>query len=168
MQENGWRYSLQTGNYATDYLTRASVAWYGLGANLPQDTVYPVSGYDQTGNRLTGASNYVLHFPPGETPPVNGFWSLTAYDPQYFFVPNPLNRYTVSPRNDLKFNADGSLDLYVQTQSPGPDKEANWLPAPKGNFVLMLRLYWPKEPILTLAWKPGSIQSRGVAQASRR
>ncbi len=168
VQENGWRYSLRTGSYGTDYLNRASVAWYGLGANVPQDAVYLVDGYDAAGHPLTGANNFALHFAPGQTPPVNGFWSLTLYSPQYFFVPNALSKYTVSPRNDLKYNADGSLDLYVQTQSPGREREPNWLPAPRGNYLLMLRLYWPKEPILSLAWKPEALASTGVSQAYRR
>jgi hypothetical protein len=86
-----------------------------------------------------------MHFANGETPPVKAFWSLTMYDPQYFFVANPLNKYTVSPRNALKYNPDGSLDVYVQNQSPGGEWEANWLPAPTGDFILMMRLYWPQE-----------------------
>jgi hypothetical protein len=86
-----------------------------------------------------------MHFPKGQLPPVDGFWSLTMYDTSYFFVPNPINRYTVSQRNKLKPNADGSVDIYIQNESPGADKEDNWLPAPKEGFVLMARLYWPKE-----------------------
>ena len=98
-----------------------------------------------------------MHFDKGQTPPVNGFWSLTMYDAEYFFVANPLNNYTVSPRNALKYNEDGSLDIYIQKDSPGKDKEANWLPAPGGKFILMLRLYWPKEKdpsIIDGSWKP--------------
>jgi hypothetical protein len=88
---------------------------------------------------------YVMHFDKGQLPPVNGFWSLTMYNAEYFFVANPLNRYTLSARNDLKTNADGSVDLYLQNENPGPEKQSNWLPAPAGKFILMLRLYWPKE-----------------------
>ena len=86
-----------------------------------------------------------MRFPKGRTPPVQGFWSLTMYDEQYFFVANPLNRYSISPRQDLKANADGSVDLHIQHESPGAEREANWLPAPAGKFVLMLRMYWPNE-----------------------
>jgi hypothetical protein len=98
----------------------------------------------------------VIHFPAGQLPPVNGFWSLTMYNAEYFFVANPLNRYTLSQRDALKKNADGSVDLYLQHENPGPEKEANWLPAPEGKFVLMLRLYWPKEQdpsILDGSWQ---------------
>ena len=111
------------------------------------------SGY---GKPYSGANKYVMHFPKGQTPPADGFWSITMYNADYFFVDNKLNKYTVSPRNDLKYNEDGSLDLYIQNESPGKDKEANWLPAPKDKFILMLRLYWPKEKdpsILTETWK---------------
>jgi len=100
-----------------------------------------------------------MHFNKGELPPVNGFWSLTMYDKDYFFVPNPINRQSISARQDLKPNADGSVDLYIQNESPGPDKESNWLPAPKDKFILMMRLYWPKETapsIIDGTWKvPG-------------
>ena len=102
-----------------------------------------------------------MHFDKGELPPVDGFWSLTMYDEHYFFVANPLNRYTVSARNKFKTNADGSVDLYVQHESPGKDKEANWLPAPKDEFVLMMRLYWPKETppsIIDGTWKPPEVK----------
>src|SRR5262249_49081897 len=142
---NGWMFTTRTGLYATDYLGRALITAIGLGANRPQDAIYPTSQADGDGKPYSGANKYVMHFPKGQAPPVNGFWSLTMYDAQYFFVPNPLNKYTVSPRNDLRYNADGSLDVYIQNESPGKDKEANWLPAPKGDFILMLRLYWPKE-----------------------
>ena len=86
-----------------------------------------------------------MHFPKGQLPPVDGFWSLTMYDKDYFFVANPLNRYSISARQNLKSNADGSVDLYIQNENPGADKESNWLPAPKDKFILMMRLYWPKE-----------------------
>jgi len=98
-----------------------------------------------------------LNLAKGETPPVKGFWSLTMYNAEYFFVDNPLNRYTVSPRHALKYNADGSVDFYIQNESPGKDKESNWLPAPKGDLVLMMRLYWPQETnpsILNGTWQP--------------
>ncbi|HEY1065513.1 MAG TPA: DUF1254 domain-containing protein [Pirellulales bacterium] len=142
---NGWTYTSQTGLYGVDYLERALITAIGLGANRPQDAVYPTSERDAQGQKYSGAKKYVMHFPKGQTPPVNGFWSLTMYNEAFFFVNNPLNKYTVSPRNALKYNDDGSLDIYIQHESPGADREANWLPAPKDGFVLMLRLYWPKE-----------------------
>jgi hypothetical protein len=93
----------------------------------------------------SGEKRYVMHFDKGQLPPVKGFWSITMYDSDFFFVENPLDRYSISPRQDLKTNADGSVDLYVQHDSPGADKESNWLPAPKDKFILMLRMYWPDE-----------------------
>jgi hypothetical protein len=143
--ENGWTFSTKTGLYGTDYLQRAFITAVGLGANRPQDAVYPTSTDNAAGKKYSGANKYVIHFDKGQAPPVNAFWSITMYDADYFFVDNPLNKYTVSPRNNLKYNPDGSLDLYIQNESPGKDKEANWLPAPKGEFVLMMRMYWPRE-----------------------
>lgn len=143
--ENGWTFTTKTGLYGTDYLQRAFITAIGLGANRPQDAVYPTSEADAAGQKYSGANKYVLHFEKGQTPPADGFWSLTMYDAAYFFVDNPLNRYTISARNALKANADGSVDVYIQNESPGQDKEANWLPAPKGEFILMMRLYWPRE-----------------------
>jgi hypothetical protein len=142
---NGWGYTTKTGLYGTDYLMRALVTAIGLGANRPQDAVYPTSLKDAQDRAYDGAHKYVMRFPKGETPPVDGFWSVTMYDSKYFFVENPINRYSISPRQNLKPNADGSVDLYIQKDSPGADKEANWLPAPDGKFVLMLRMYWPDE-----------------------
>jgi hypothetical protein len=143
--ENGWAYTLKTGIYGTDYLMRALVTAIGLGANRPQDAVYPTSLKDADDRDYDGANKYVLRFEKGLTPPVEGFWSITMYDPHFFFVANPIDRYSISPRQDLKTNTDGSIDLYLQHESPGPDKESNWLPAPAGKFLLMLRMYWPDE-----------------------
>ncbi|HTW87714.1 MAG TPA: DUF1254 domain-containing protein [Candidatus Binataceae bacterium] len=143
--ENGWVFTTKTGVYTTDYLDRALITAIGLGANRPQDAVYPTSEVDVEGQPYSGANQYIMHFNKGGMPPVNGFWSLTMYDARYFFVANPLNRYTLSARNKLKHNADGSVDLYLQNENPGKARESNWLPAPKGKFILMLRLYWPKE-----------------------
>jgi hypothetical protein len=103
-----------------------------------------------------------MHFPKGQTPPAKGFWSLTMYDADYFFVKNPIDRYNVSSRSDFKYNKDGSLDIYIQKVSPGKEKEANWLPAPSGKFVLMLRLYWPQETrpsILDGSWEPPAVKA---------
>jgi hypothetical protein len=155
-RENGWMFTTKTGLYGTDYLNRALITAIGLGANRPQDAVYPTSEADADGKPYSGANKYVVHFDKGKTPPVNAFWSITMYNGDYFFVENPLNKYTVSPRNALKYNDDGSLDLYIQNESPGKDKEANWLPAPKDKFILMLRMYWPKEKdpsIIDGTWK---------------
>jgi hypothetical protein len=154
--ENGWTFTTKAGVYGTDYLQRAFVTAIGLGANRPQDAVYPTSEADADGRKYSGANRYVLHFDRGQTPPAQAFWSVTMYDANYFFVANPLNRYTVSPRNDLKYNPDGSLDVYIQRESPGADKESNWLPAPPGEFVLMMRLYYPRATppsILDGTWK---------------
>ena len=160
---NGWTFSLKTGTYGTDYLQRAFVTAIGLGANRPQDAVYPTAEVDGEGKPLdcskeSGANKYVVHFDKGKLPPAKAFWSITMYDPQYFFVPNPLNRYTVSSRFEFKPNADGSLDLLIQHESPGKDKEANWLPSPAGKFILMLRLYWPEESMLDGTWKIPPVQ----------
>jgi hypothetical protein len=159
---NGWDILTKTGIYGTDYADRALVTAIGLGANRPQDAIYPTSVADADGKPYSGASKYVMHFPKGQTPPVDGFWSLTMYDGRFFFVANPLNKYTVSPRNALQYNADGSLDIFIQNESPGKDKEANWLPAPKEKFILMMRLYWPKEKapsILDGTWKPPAVNA---------
>ncbi len=144
-EENGWLFLTKTGIYGTDYLNRAMITAIGLGANRPQDAVYPTSEVDGDGKPYSGSNKYVMHLEKGQMPPVNGFWSLTMYDADYFFVKNPLNRYTLSARNKLKRNADGSVDLFLQHESPNKDKVSNWLPAPAGKFILMLRLYWPKD-----------------------
>jgi hypothetical protein len=154
---NGWVYPMPGGVYGTDYIQRATIAYFGLGCNRTKDAVYPTSETDVDGKPYNGTNKYTLTFPKGQLPPVDGFWSLTMYDARYFFVDNPLNRYTLSQRNKLMENADGSVTLYIQNESPGKDKEANWLPAPKDKFVLMLRLYWPKEKapsIIDGTWKP--------------
>ncbi|HKE23986.1 MAG TPA: DUF1254 domain-containing protein [Bryobacteraceae bacterium] len=158
---NGWNIMLKTGVYGTDYLDRAVVTYFGLGANRPEDAVYPTSMTGADGKAYDGSNKYVMHFDKGKLPPVKGFWSLTMYNADFFFVENALNRYTLSQRNKLKFNADGSVDLYLQASNPGSGKESNWLPAPNGKFVLMLRLYWPNETsptILDGTWKPPAVQ----------
>ena len=142
---NGWAYTTKTGIYGTDYLMRALITAIGLGANRPQDAIYPTSLKDADGHEYNGANKYVVRFAPGQMPPVNGFWSITMYDENYFFVANPINRYSISARQPLKANPDGSVDLHIQNTSPGADRESNWLPAPSGKFILMMRLYWPRE-----------------------
>lgn len=151
--ENGWQFQ-KTGNYGIDYLNRAVVTYVGLGANLSQDAIYPTTSVDNNNQQLNGAHRYVIHFDKGQTPPVKGFWSLTMYDSQYFFVANTLNRYRINSSTPVKYNADGSLDIYIQNDNPGKDKESNWLPAPSDNFNLMFRFYWPEDAILNGSWKP--------------
>lgn len=154
--EDGWLYTLHAGTYGTNYRQRAFVTWIGLGANRPQDAIYPTSEGPDVLAKYDGKKKYVLHFAKGELPPVDGFWSLTMYDQNYFFVPNPIHRATVSARNTFVKNKDGSIDIYIQHESPGKAKEPNWLPAPAGRFILMMRLYWPKErkpSILDGTWK---------------
>jgi hypothetical protein len=159
---NGWVFSTKVGLYGTAYLQRAFVTEIGLGANRPQDAIYPTSEVDADGKPYDGANKYVIHFASKkDLPPANAFWSLTMYNGDYFFVDNPLNRYTLSSRNQLKENADGSIDLYIQKDAPSKDKESNWLPAPDGKFILMLRLYWPREQnpsIINGSWQPPPVK----------
>jgi len=149
---NGWGYTTKTGLYGTNYIQRALVTAIGLGANRPDDAIYPTSlkPVGLLHRSYMGSENYTVTFKKGQTPPVNGFWSLTMYDANYFFVANPINRYSISARQDLKVNADGSTTLYIQNTPPSADKVSNWLPAPKDKFVLMFRLYWPKTTAPTI------------------
>jgi hypothetical protein len=152
---NGWSMNTDTmGVYGNYYLKRAIVAQVGLGANLPEDAIYPINLADDTGQLLNGASNYTIHFDKDATPPVDAFWSVTLYDQQGYQVANGLNRFAVSSWMPFKYDPDGSLALYFQNESPGPEKEANWLPTPKGPFNLTLRLYAPKSDALTGKWNP--------------
>jgi hypothetical protein len=152
---NGWSMNTDTmGVYGNYYLKRAIVAQLGLGANLPEDAIYPLNLGDESGKPLDGANKYTLHFDKGDTPPADAFWSVTLYDADGYQVPNPLNRFAVSSWMPWKYNGDGSLDLYFQNESPSADKEANWLPAPKGPFNLTMRLYAPRSEALTGKWNP--------------
>jgi hypothetical protein len=152
---NNWSMNTDTmGVYGNYYLKRAIVAQLGLGANLPADAIYPLNLGDSEGKPLDGASNYTIHFDKGQTPPAEAFWSITLYDNDGFQVANPLNRFAVSSWMPFKYNPDGSLDLYFQNESPGGDKEANWLPAPKGPYNLTMRIYAPKADTLTGKWNP--------------
>jgi hypothetical protein len=162
----GWLLNLKVGHYGTDYMARAWLSAFGIPANAPEDAVYPVGLTDADGKPLdAGKNDYVIHFASKEElPPANGFWSLTMYDTGYFFVPNALDRYTLSMRDKLKTNPDGSIDLYLQKDNPGPEKESNWLPAPDGGFIPMFRLYWPKETppsVLDGTWWPPVISKAG-------
>lgn len=152
---NSWSMNTDTmGVYGNYYLKRAIVSQLGLGANLPEDAVYPLNLGDETGKPLDGANKYVLHFGKEQIPPVEAFWSITLYDPEGFQVANSLNRFAVSSWMPFTYNSDGSLDLYFQHESPGVDRETNWLPAPKGPFNLTMRLYAPKRDALTGEWNP--------------
>ena len=166
---NGWHYSTNLGRYGKNYDLRAYISYVGLGANLPQDAIYPIATVDGLGLQLDGLRNYVLHFDKGQQPPVKGFWSVTMYDPEYYFVPNPLNRYQISPtQSPVAMNPDGSLDIYIQHDNPGADKVRNWLPAPTGPFLLMMRLYWPDQSVIDGTWKPPGIRQGSATTASDR
>jgi len=155
---NGWSMNTDTmGVYGNYYLKRAIVAQQGLGANLPEDAVYPLNLFDGTGKPLDGANKYTIHFDKGAMPPVDAFWSITLYDQDGFQVANSLNRFAVSSWMPFKYNPDGSLDLYFQNENPGAGKETNWLPAPKAPFNLTMRLYAPKQEILVGKWDPPPI-----------
>jgi hypothetical protein len=158
---NGWRVPpMILGNYGDNYVARAVIALIAFGANLPADAVYPTAYVDAKGNPLDGAHRYILHFDPAQTPPVNAFWSITMYNPESFFVDNPVGRYAISSWKPLQRNKDGSIDIYLQHDSPGKDQDPNWLPAPLGGFNITLRMYWPKSEdpsILDETWKPPGV-----------
>jgi hypothetical protein len=155
---NGWSMNTDTmGVYGNYYLKRAIIAQQGLGANVPEDAVYPLNLADEASRPLDGANKYTVHFDRGAAPPVDAFWSITLYDQEGYQVANPLERFAVSSWMPFKTNPDGSLTLYLQNQSPGKDIEANWLPAPKGPFNLTMRLYAPKSEVLTGKWNPPAV-----------
>ena len=139
-------------------MTRAGVAYAGLGANTIEDAVYPTAFADADGKPFSSESRYILHFNKDQIPPVRAFWSLTMYNEKQLLSANPIDRYAIGDRDKLTFNPDGSLDLYIQRDSPGQDKEANWLPAPKsGPFTMNMRLYWPKPEVLDGSWMPTGV-----------
>jgi hypothetical protein len=146
---NGWLLPLDLGNYGTDYQTRAFVAYMGLGALTKEDCVYPTAYVDGDGKVLDGRKRYVMHFEKnGLFPSHSGVWSISPYRGN-FYVRNSLNRYGVLSSMPFKYNADGSLDIYIQRDSPGADKEPNWLPCPpSGPFNVTIRVYQPKEAIM--------------------
>ena len=159
---NGWDVlPPQLGNFGTDYTLRAGVALVGLGANLPADAVYPRATADAQGRPLSGANRYVIRFPKDQTPPVNGFWSLTMYNDRQFLVRNPIGRYAIGDRDKMKRDPDGSLPIYIQHDSPGKGRESNWLPAPADSFNVIMRLYWPGKTILDGTWKMPPIEKIG-------
>ncbi|MGB2630240.1 MAG: DUF1254 domain-containing protein [Candidatus Omnitrophota bacterium] len=156
---NGWQISTDTmGVYGNYYLKRAIIAMVGLGANPPEDAIYPMTEVDSEGKPLTGANDYVLHFDKKDLPPVNAFWSVTLYDNEGFQVANKIDRYTIGDRDKIKYNPDGSLDVFIQNAHPGKDKESNWLPAPEGPFNLTMRLYAPQASVLEGAWAPPAVK----------
>lgn len=157
---NGWTMNTDSmGVYGDFYLKRAIVAMIGLGANQPEDAIYPMNLVDADGKPVQGENNYVLHFASDRLPPVNAFWSVTMYDADGFQVANPINRFAISSWMPMKKNADGSLDIYIQHENPGADKESNWLPSPKsGTLGITMRLYAPRPGALNGDWAPPAIK----------
>lgn len=156
---NGWLNILNLGRYGTDYTTRAFVAWFGLGALTSADCVYPSAVVDGAGEVLDGSKRYVIHFAKTEIlPSESGVWSISAYRGN-FYVPNTINRYGVTSGMPLKYNTDGSLDIYIQAHPPGGDKDANWLPCPPSDpFNLTIRVYNPNKSLLDGTYKVPAIQ----------
>ncbi len=155
--QNGWQISVDLGNYGTNYLLRATIAFVGLGANLPEDAIYPMAYVDSNGDVLNGNNKYLIHFPKDQTPPVNAFWSITMYNVAELFVENPIDLYAIGDRNDLEYNEDGSLDIYIQHEKP-EGHESNWLPAPDDDFNVTMRMYWPQESVIDGTWEIPFVQ----------
>jgi hypothetical protein len=157
---NGWFMNTNTmGVYGTYYLKRAIVAMVGLGALLPEDAVYPRAVFDADGQPFDGKYRYVLHFEKSELPPVDAFWSLTMYDADGFPVGNPSNRFAIGDRDELQYNPDGSLNIYIQHADPGDGKTANWLPSPQeGRLGMTMRLYGPTRAVIDGEWAPPPIK----------
>jgi hypothetical protein len=153
---NGWQMQIENmGAWGNNYLKRSVIALTGLGANQPADAIYPQSLTDAAGHPLMAGVSYVLHFDKSELPPVDAFWSVTMYDGDGFPIANPIKRYAIGDRDPLKYNDDGSLDIYIQLENPGKDKDANWLPAPKsGELNITMRLYSPGIKALYGRWNP--------------
>jgi len=152
---NGWNSPVNNAEWGTDYLNRTGTAKSNMYDNRPEETKYIYTDDDSQGKQLTGRNTYAITFAKGEVPPVKGFWSLTLYNAEHFFNPNPVNRYSLGTKNKtLKYNADGSLTLYASAKSPGKDKEGNWLPAPSGPFSLYIRACWADKLVLDGRWKP--------------
>lgn len=152
---NGWQMNLDSiGVYGDNYVKRAITAEFALGANTPEDAVYPFNLFDGSREKLSGANKYRIHFAAGSYPPARAFWSVTLYDSDGYPVANQLNRFSLSSWMPLVKNADGSLDLYVQHDDPGQAADANWLPAPSGPFNLTMRIYAPTAAVLYGQWAP--------------
>ena len=160
---NGWQINTQTmGVYGTNYLQRAVIAMGGLGANLPEDAVYPLLLSDSDGKPIDGGNRYLLHFDKKDLPPVDAFWSLTVYDQNGHHIANPIHRYAIGDRDDLGYNQDGSLDLHIQPENPGTEKERNWLPSsPKGSLGMTMRLYSPRPEVIDGRWAPPAVKRVG-------
>ena len=158
---NGWVVDRALGRWGNDYGRRAVAAMNALGVNAPEDAIFMAARFDAGGRRLDGANAYVLHFDKGAAPPTDAFWSLSLYDDNRHFVANPLNRTNIGSTDGLQSNPDGSLDIYIQNASPGKDKEANWLPAPKAPFNLTLRIYWPKQDVVDGRWNAPGVRRAG-------
>jgi hypothetical protein len=158
--KTGWN-SFQgvLGRYGTNYNARAITARVAIGANPPEDAVYISDSTDANGKPLSWAAKYRMHFAADQLPQVLAFWSITGYDKDGYFIANPMDRYAIGDRDKLKFNPDGSLDLYIQAQNPGSDYESNWLPSGEGPFNLTFRLYWPKPAILNGSWQPPAVEA---------
>jgi hypothetical protein len=136
-----------------------SLAMLSGNAQAQQVTKYIYTDDDSQGQQLNGQNTYAVTFAKGQVPPVKGFWSLTLYNEEHFFHPNPLNRYSLGTKNkNLKYNVDGSLTIYAGAKSPGADKESNWLPAPDGAFSLYIRAYWADKAIIDGSWTPPVVQ----------
>jgi len=143
------------GTYGTDYLKRAYVAYFGLGANVVEDAVYPSARAQSDGKPFDSGAKYTIHFTKAQLPPARAFWSLTLYNDKQFLAANPIDRFAIGDRDALRFNPDGSLDLYIQRESPGREDVSNWLPTPaQGPFTMNLRLYWPEPGALDGSWTP--------------
>jgi len=144
---NGWSTTLQAGKPANSILLRAAMAEVLPAANVAEEAVYWTTAVDSTGQNLNGQHDYVLHFPSGGLPPNDAFWSLTMTDANGVLAANPANRYSLGDRSGLVSNADGSIDITIQNTAPA-GREANWLPAPAGGFMLWLRAYQPGQSVL--------------------
>jgi len=156
--KNNWNTQSNGAQFGVDFLTRTSCAKANIFVNKPNETKYFYQDLDAEGTRLNGSSKYTVTFTKEQLPPVKGFWSLTMYSKEHFFVPNQLNRYSLGTKNkNLKYNADGSLTIYLQSNSPGPDKMDNWLPAPKEIFSVYVRCYWPEEAVVNGSWNPPAV-----------
>jgi len=157
--ENGWMKANIIGNYGTSYMNRAGVAYSGFGANMIDDAIYLMATTDEKNILLNGTKKYIIHFARNDIPPAKGFWSISLYDSNGLIVPNSINRYALGDRSNMHFNKDGSLDIYLQQNSPGSDAESNWLPLPTENFNLLMRVYWPQLIAKKGIWKPPVISN---------
>jgi hypothetical protein len=159
---NGWYSPIDNGAFGADYVIRTAIAKSNMYENRFNETKYIFTDNDSDGKPMNGNGMYSVTFPAGQTPPVNGFWSLTLYNEHHFFNPNPLKRFSLGTKNkNLQTNSDGSLTLYAGAKSPGKDKETNWLPAPNTPFSLYIRAYWPKEEVIHATWTPPRVVKVG-------